>query len=164
MVFFKKSDLILLLMMAGLLSACGGAHIPSAMRDRSIAEGSKDLSQRGDSVKELVRNVGDRVFFETNSSILFIDARAVLQRQIEWLNTNKVFLMIEGHADERGTRDYNLALGARRANVVRNYLMSFGVEPYRLKTISYGKERPVVTCSDVSCWAKNRRVVSVVVR
>ncbi len=112
-------------------------------------------------VKELVRNVGDRVFFKTDSSRLNSAARSTLRKQAKWLKTNNTRLMIEGHADERGTRDYNLALGARRANAVRDYIVSLGVSPSRLKTISYGKERPVALCAEESCWSKNRRSVSV---
>lgn len=112
-------------------------------------------------VKELVRNVGDRVFFSTDSSTLNASSRATLQKQADWLKSNSVTLTIQGHADERGTRDYNLALGARRANSVRDYMVSLGVNPRRLATISYGKERPVSLCAEESCWSKNRRSVSV---
>jgi len=118
-------------------------------------------SSKEGTVMELVRNVGDRVFFATDRSALNQSARATLQKQASWLKGNNVSLIIEGHADERGTRDYNLALGARRANAVRDYLVSLGVNPSRLSTISYGKERPVSLCADESCWSKNRRSVSV---
>ena len=111
-------------------------------------------------VRELVRNVGDRVFFETDSSRLSAAARKTISKQAEWLNSNNVNLLLEGHADERGTRDYNLALGARRANSVRDFLVSLSVDPSRLTTVSYGKERPVSLCADESCWSKNRRSVS----
>jgi len=114
------------------------------------------------SQQDFVVNVGDRVFFETDSSNLTIQARATLDRQAQWLTTyNRYAFTIEGHADERGTREYNFALGARRAETVRNYLASRGIEPSRMRTISYGKERPVAVCDDISCWSQNRRAVSV---
>lgn len=115
--------------------------------------------------QDLVVNVGDRVFFDTDQATLRPDARATLQRQAAWLNQHpQVRVVIEGHADERGTREYNLALGARRANAVKDYLVSLGVAPNRIETISYGKERPVALCSNESCWSQNRRAVTVVVR
>ena len=108
--------------------------------------------------------VGDRVFFATDEYTLDAAAQGTLQGQAEWLLANPgTSVTIEGHADERGTRQYNLALGARRANSAREYLMAQGVEPARLKAITYGKERPVALCSDESCWSQNRRAVSVVV-
>ena len=103
----------------------------------------------------MVENVGDRVFFATDQSNLDGSARATLRNQAAWLNQNAdIRLTIEGHADERGTREYNLALGARRANAVRDFLISEGVAGNRLQTISYGKERPVSLCSEESCWSK----------
>ena len=115
------------------------------------------------SQQDLVVNVGDRVFFDTDQSSLRADARATLQRQAAWLNQYpNVRVTLEGHADERGTREYNLALGARRANSAKDYLVSLGVAPSRVQTISFGKERPVALCSDERCWAENRRAVSVV--
>ncbi len=107
--------------------------------------------------------VGDRVFFETNSFQLGGPAQDTLRRQAEWLRANAGNnVTIEGHADERGTRQYNLALGARRANSVRQFLISQGVDGARLRAVSFGKERPVALCSDESCWSQNRRSVSVV--
>lgn len=112
---------------------------------------------------DLVQNVGDRVFFEFDSSSLSPDARAVLDRQVSWMGQyGSVKVTIEGHCDERGTREYNLALGERRATAVRNYLVAKGVPADRLSTISYGKERPEATGSDESSWARNRRGVTVV--
>jgi len=143
--------LAVLAVMAITLTACASDNM------RTYDTGS---SKEG-TVMELVRNVGDRVFFATDRSALNQSARATLQKQASWLKGNNVSLIIEGHADERGTRDYNLALGARRANAVRDYLVSLGVNPSRLSTISYGKERPVSLCADASCWSKNRRSVSV---
>ena len=114
------------------------------------------------SQQDFVVNVGDRVFFETNSSELTEQARATLDKQAQWLGTyNRYAFTIEGHADERGTREYNIALGARRAQTVREYLVSRGVSGQRMRTISYGKERPVAVCDDISCWSQNRRAVTV---
>ena len=115
------------------------------------------------SQQEFLVSVGDRVFFETDSSALTATAQATLDKQAAWLNkyTNYRILM-EGHADERGTREYNIALGARRASVVVNYLVSKGVNGNRIQQKSFGKERPVAICDDISCWSQNRRAVTVV--
>jgi peptidoglycan-associated lipoprotein len=114
------------------------------------------------SQQDFIVNVGDRVFFDTDSSELTAQSRATLDKQAQWLNqyANYAFT-IEGHADERGTREYNIALGARRAQTVREYLVSRGVQAQRMHTISYGKERPVAVCNDISCWSQNRRAVTV---
>jgi peptidoglycan-associated lipoprotein len=103
------------------------------------------------------------VFFDTDSSDLSPTARATLDKQAQWLNQYSQYsqFTIEGHADERGTREYNIALGARRAQAVRDYLASRGIAPSRMHTISYGKERPVAVCNDISCWSQNRRAVTV---
>jgi peptidoglycan-associated lipoprotein len=114
------------------------------------------------SQQDFVVNVGDRVFFDTDSSELSEQARATLDKQAQWLNNyNRYAFTIEGHADERGTREYNIALGARRAETVRQYLNSRGIQAQRMHTISYGKERPVAVCNDISCWSQNRRAVTV---
>ena len=108
------------------------------------------------------QTVGDRVLFLVDQSNLSPEAQLVLDGQAKWLMTNADYVaVIEGHADEQGTREYNLALGARRANAAREYLISRGVAPNRLKTISYGKERPIEICSEEACYAKNRRAVTV---
>ena len=114
------------------------------------------------SQQDFVVNVGDRVFFESDSSDLTPQSRATLDKQAQWLATyNRYAFTIEGHADERGTREYNIALGARRSQAVRDYLASRGIESSRMRTISYGKERPVAVCNDISCWSQNRRAVTV---
>jgi len=114
------------------------------------------------SQQDFVVNVGDRVFFDTDSSNLSDQARATLDKQAQWLNNyNRYSFTIEGHADERGTREYNIALGARRAETVREYMISRGLSASRMRTISYGKERPVALCNDISCWSQNRRTVTV---
>lgn len=115
------------------------------------------------SKEDFVNNIGDRVFFGYDSSDLSGEARATLERQANWLNQySNLTVTIEGHADERGTREYNLALGERRANAVRNYLTALGVPASRIAVISYGKERPVVFGSDARSWAENRRAVTAV--
>ena len=114
------------------------------------------------SQQDFIVNVGDRVFFETDSSELTPQSRTTLDKQAQWLNQYGSYAFtIEGHADERGTREYNIALGARRAQTVREYLASRGVQAQRMHTISYGKERPVAVCNDISCWSQNRRAVTV---
>jgi peptidoglycan-associated lipoprotein len=114
------------------------------------------------SQQDFVVNVGDRVFFDSDSTELSATAQATLDKQATWLNRygNYAFT-VEGHADERGTREYNFALGARRAESTKNYLVARGVAASRIKTISYGKERPVAVCDDISCWSQNRRAVTV---
>jgi len=114
------------------------------------------------SQQDFVVNVGDRVFFESDSSELTPKSRTTLDQQAQWLTTyNRYSFTVEGHADERGTREYNIALGARRAQAVRDYLIARGIEGSRMRTISYGKERPVAVCNDISCWSQNRRSVTV---
>ena len=114
------------------------------------------------SQQDFVVNVGDRVFFESDQSTLTPQARATLDNQAQWLQRYTQYTFtIEGHADERGTREYNIALGARRAQTVREYLTARGVNAQRMRTISYGKERPVAVCDDISCWSQNRRAVTV---
>ena len=114
------------------------------------------------SQQEFVVNVGDRVFFESDSTELNQQAIGTLEKQAQWLRTYPQYsFLVEGHADERGTREYNIALGARRAQAVRDYLASRGVGPNRMRTLSYGKERPVAVCNDISCWSQNRRAVTV---
>ena len=123
--------------------------------------GANSASTPG-SAQDFVVNVGDRVFFESDSSELSSQARATLEKQATWLNQySRYSFTIEGHADERGTREYNIALGARRAQATRDYLISRGVSGQRMRTISYGKERPVAVCNDISCWSQNRRAVTV---
>jgi peptidoglycan-associated lipoprotein len=114
------------------------------------------------SQQDFVVNVGDRVFFESDQTELTPQSRATLDKQAQWLTQYGNYqFTIEGHADERGTREYNIALGARRAQAVREYLVARGVAANRMRTISYGKERPVAVCNDISCWSQNRRAVTV---
>jgi peptidoglycan-associated lipoprotein len=111
--------------------------------------------------RDFAVNVGDVVRFEVDSAALTGEAQGILANQANWLSQYPQYrVTIEGHADERGTREYNLALGARRAAATRDFLVSKGVSAQRLKTISYGKERPVAVCDDISCWSQNRRAVT----
>ena len=115
------------------------------------------------SQEDLIVNVGDRVFFGYDSSELDTDAQELLQDQVAWLKQySNVSVIIEGHCDERGTREYNLALGEKRAQSVKNYLISLGISADRVSTISYGKERPAVVGSNDGAWAQNRRSVTIV--
>jgi len=109
------------------------------------------------------QTIGDRVLFLVDQSTLTPQGQATLRGQAGWLQTNSDYLaVIEGHADEQGTREYNLALGARRANAVREFLISQGVAASRIRTVSYGKERPLAVCSEESCYAQNRRAVTII--
>jgi peptidoglycan-associated lipoprotein len=139
----------------GALAVAGCAKQPD--QTAAIAGAATPGSQQ-----DFIVNVGDRVFFESDSSELTPQARDTLDKQAQWLNQyNRYAFTIEGHADERGTREYNIALGARRAQTVQAYLTSRGVMAQRMHTISYGKERPVAVCNDISCWSQNRRAVTV---
>jgi peptidoglycan-associated lipoprotein len=136
-----------------------GACAKNPVNDATLANAS---AATPGSQQDFVVNVGDRVFFESDSSELTPQSLATLDKQAQWLRTYPQYaFIIEGHADERGTREYNIALGARRAQAVRDYLSSRGIQPQRMRTISYGKERPVAVCDDISCWAQNRRAVTV---
>jgi peptidoglycan-associated lipoprotein len=135
----------------------------SACASQQNAQGEAGAAATPGSQQDFVVNVGDRVFFQTDSTELTPQSRETLDKQAQWLNTYSQYsqFTVEGHADERGTREYNLALGARRAQAVRDYLISRGVAANRMHTISYGKERPVALCDDISCWSQNRRAVTV---
>ncbi len=114
------------------------------------------------SAQDFIVNVGDRVLFTVDSTDLTSEGRMVLDKQAQWLSSYPRYsFTIEGHADERGTREYNIALGARRAASTRDYLISRGIPAARMRTLSYGKERPVAVCNDDSCWNQNRRSVTV---
>ncbi len=112
------------------------------------------------SAQDFAQTVGDRVFFESDSTDLTPKAQAILDRQVAWLQRYERPFIIEGHADERGTREYNFALGARRAEATKQYMIARGIPAGRIRTISYGKERPVAVCNDISCWSQNRRAVT----
>ncbi|MDA7425194.1 peptidoglycan-associated lipoprotein Pal [Thalassococcus lentus] len=141
--------------------ADAGAGIDTAARDQNaIIPGSVNDPT---SVAYFQQAVGDRVLFAVDQSTLTAEGRTTLDGQAQWLLVNSDYLaVIEGHADEQGTREYNLALGARRANAVMEYLVSRGVPANRLKFVSYGKERPIEICSEEACYAKNRRAVTII--
>jgi peptidoglycan-associated lipoprotein len=114
------------------------------------------------SQQEFSQRIGDTVHYLTDSSDLTPEGRSILNAQAVWLRQYGNYpITIEGHADERGTREYNIALGARRAETTKNFLISQGINPQRIRTLSYGKERPVAVCDDISCWSQNRRTVTV---
>jgi len=146
-----------------LLTACESA--PNSKSGAS-GEGGMSGSSGGPVVKgsqeDLAQNVGDRVFFALDSSTLSADAQHTLEKQAEWLKQYpSVNVTVEGHCDERGTREYNLALGERRAAATKKYLVGLGLDAKRVSTISYGKERPAVIGNDESAWSQNRRAVTV---
>ena len=150
-------NLILIIFAAFALSACSTAK-KSGQLDGDVYTGT-------DTVEYLASGVPDRVFFATNKSSLTTKSRETLRKQATFLRKNKnLNVTIEGHADERGTREYNLALGERRANAVKDYLMTYGISGKRMSVISYGKERPVNTESTPLAWSQNRRSVTVKVK
>lgn len=150
-----KSPAIIALAVGLALAGCAKQKLPDNA-------GGLGLSATPGSQQDFTVNVGDRIFFETDSSALTAKARATLESQAQWLQRYANHpITVEGHADERGTREYNLALGARRAAATRDYLVSRGIAATRIRTISYGKERPVAVCDDISCWSQNRRAVTV---
>ena len=142
------------------IAGCATKKTPNTAADLGLGGGAGAATPG--SAQDFTVNVGDRIFFDTDSSAIRSDAQATLAKQAQWLNQYGNYgITVEGHADERGTREYNLALGARRAAATRDYLISRGVAANRLKTISYGKERPVAVCDYISCWSQNRRAVTV---
>ena len=152
---FKNTFLVL---MAGLiLTACA-----TTKKVETTSQMQGDVYTGTDTVEYLASGVPDRVFFATNESILTTRSRDTLRKQATWLRANSdITVVLEGHADERGTREYNLALGERRANAAKDYLMTYGVSANRISVISYGKERPVDSGSNPLAWSKNRRSVTV---
>ncbi len=151
---FKR---FLVVILAGLaLTAC-------ATQKKSTGQMQGDVYTGSDTVEYLATGVKDRVFFATNKSTLTTASRDTLRKQAAWMRAKgkSLSFTIEGHADERGTREYNLALGERRANAVKDYLMTYGISGSRLSVISYGKERPVNSGSNPLAWSQNRRSVTV---
>ncbi|HXY59397.1 MAG TPA: peptidoglycan-associated lipoprotein Pal [Methylocystis sp.] len=157
----RAAKIVLALSVALAVSACAKNAADEAGDPSRLGAGYGRNGAPG-SPQDFVVNVGDRVFFETDSTDLTSTAQATLDKQAEWLNRySRYSFTIEGHADERGTREYNFALGARRAEAAKSYLASRGVAASRIRTVSYGKERPVAVCDDISCWSQNRRAVTV---
>ena len=147
-------NVLLVIITAFILSACSTAK-KSGSLDGDVYTGKE-------TVKYLASGVPDRVFFATNKSSLTTASRSTLRKQATFLRKNKKLnVTIEGHADERGTREYNLALGERRANAAKDYLMTYGISSDRISVLSYGKERPVDSGSNPLAWSKNRRSVTV---
>jgi len=159
----------LLLIAVLALSACNNPDRYGAGGGAGGAGGAGGIDTTGlgdpsnpTSIAYFNQTVGDRVLFAVDQSTISPEGRIVLTAQAQWLMQNSGYAaIIEGHADEQGTREYNLALGARRAAAVQNFLISQGVPANRLRTISYGKERPIEVCSEEACYAKNRRAVTV---
>jgi len=147
----------LVLMASLILTACATT--------KKVSMGNQmqgDVYTGTDTVEYLASGVPDRVFFATNESVLTTASRDTLRKQATWLRANsEITVVLEGHADERGTREYNLALGERRANAAKDYLMTYGISASRISVISYGKERPVDAGSNPLSWSKNRRSVTV---
>ena len=156
MVFGINLKRVLIVIVAGLaLTACATQKKQAGMMSGDVYSGS-------DTVEYLATGVKDRVFFATNRSVLTTASRDTLRKQAAWMRKkSKLTFSIEGHADERGTREYNLALGERRANAVKDYLLTYGISGSRLSVISYGKERPVNSGSNPLAWSQNRRSVTV---
>ena len=150
---FKNTFLVLA---AGiLLSACATSKKASTQLEGDVYSGT-------DTVEYLASGVPDRVFFATNETVLTTASRETLRKQAAWLRKNSdITIVLEGHADERGTREYNLAIGERRANSAKDYLLTYGISASRISVLSYGKERPVDSGSNPLAWSKNRRSVSV---
>jgi len=150
-------NIFLVMFLSFVLSACAtqtSTKIDSQMQG--------DVYTGTDTVEYLADGVPDRVFFATNESVLTTASRETLRKQAAWLRKNsEITVVLEGHADERGTREYNLALGERRANAAKDYLMTYGISSGRISVISYGKERPVDSGSNPLAWSKNRRSVTV---
>ena len=148
-----------------LLVAFASLALTACATQKKVSTGMMqgDVYTGTDTVEYLATGVKDRVFFATNKSVLTTASRDTLRTQAAWLRKNKdITVTIEGHADERGTREYNLALGERRANQAKDYLMTYGISGSRLSTISYGKERPAVIGSNDEAWSQNRRSVTTV--
>ncbi|MEM0898544.1 MAG: peptidoglycan-associated lipoprotein Pal [Pseudomonadota bacterium] len=155
---FRNATLALCLALAVTGCARNQSNLPNTAGDLGLTNNGATPG----STQDFTLNVGDRIFFDTDSSSIRADAQAILTRQAQWLNQYPNYtITLEGHADERGTRAYNLALGARRAAATRDFLSARGVNRSRINTISYGKERPVATCDDISCWSQNRRAVTI---
>ena len=149
-------NVLLVVLACFALSACATKKVSTGQMQGDVYTGT-------DTVEYLASGVPDRVFFATNESVLTTASRETLRKQAAWLRKNSdVTVVLEGHADERGTREYNLALGEKRAQSVKNYLINLGISSDRVSTISYGKERPAVIGSNDGAWAQNRRSVTLV--
>ena len=158
---YSLRNILLIMMAALILSACAAKKTATKIETQAT-QISGDTYTGEETVKYLATGVPDRVFFATNKSVLTTASRDTLRKQAAWLRENKnINVTVEGHADERGTREYNLALGERRANAAKDYLMTYGISGNRIATISYGKERPVNSGSGPLAWSQNRRSVTI---
>ena len=156
---YSIRNVLLVIVAALALSACATKTTTKKIETQKI---TGDTFTGAETVKYLATGVPDRVFFATNKSVLTTASRDTLRKQAAWLRKNKnINVTVEGHADERGTREYNLALGERRANAAKDYLMTYGISGNRISVISYGKERPVNSGSSPLAWSQNRRSVTV---
>lgn len=157
-----RNPVVLALAMTLALAGCASKkNLPNNADELGLNNNNNSSATPG-SPQDFTVNVGDRIFFDTDSSSIRADAAQTLDKQAQWLQQYPNYaITVEGHADERGTREYNLALGARRAQATREYLASRGIPGSRMKTISFGKEKPVAVCDDISCWSQNRRAVTV---
>ena len=154
--FGRACKLAGVLAIAVALAACARHSQPQEYGVGSIGSAAPGSPQ------DFASNVGDLVRFEVDSSALTGEAQGILRKQAVWLNRYPQYtITVEGHADERGTREYNIALGARRATAVKSFLAGQGVSAPRMRTISYGKERPIAVCDDISCWSQNRRAQTI---
>ena len=154
-----SKNILLFIFLSFIVSACATKTTTSTKVEGQM---QGDVYTGTDTVEYLADGVPDRVFFATNESILTTKSRDTLRKQANWLRSNSnVNIVVEGHADERGTREYNLALGERRANAAKDYLITYGIAAERISVISYGKERPVDSGSNPLSWSKNRRSVTV---
>ena len=157
---YSLRNILLIIMATFILSACAAKTTKKI--ETQTTQISGDTYTGEETVKYLATGVPDRVFFATNKSVLTTASRDTLRKQAAWLRENKnINVTVEGHADERGTREYNLALGERRANAAKDYLMTYGISSNRISVISYGKERPVNSGSSPLAWSQNRRSVTV---
>lgn len=166
----KLSSRILALIAVGLTAQLGGCANEQQSTNPSLlgsangdGKGGYGRNGYGPGAQQAFQtNVGDLVYFSSDSSDLTPEAQETLRNQAGWLNQYREHrVTIEGHADERGTREYNIALGARRANTVKSFLSAQGVDAQRIRTVSYGKERPIASCDDISCWSQNRRAQTI---
>ena len=157
---YSLRNILLIVMAAFILSACAAKTTKKIETQTPQITG--DTYTGEETVKYLATGVPDRVFFATNKSVLTTASRDTLRKQAAWLRENKsINVTVQGHCDERGTREYNLALGERRANAAKDYLMTYGISGNRIATISYGKERPVNSGSGPLAWSQNRRSVTI---
>ena len=148
--------------LVAVLSGLGGCEKNAPAAGFGLAGGAGAGNFSPGSKEEFNGKIGDTVLYEVDSSELTAQGRSILNGQAVWLRQYANYpITVEGHADERGTREYNIALGGRRAETTKNFLIAQGINPGRIRTISYGKERPVAVCDDISCWSQNRRSVTV---